>query len=387
MRSCVDRLAGPFQSHQGRLLDFIPPVIESGAVVVLSFAQSSYIIAGRAFQNARLALDALPDPLDIDQSGLDTRSAPGVTADFLPGVYDLVVIDPFGGEARQSVVVNGLRGLPITARTGKNYVQIILGFPAGEKTLSELEALVMPLNVQADWSENDTEAASFVRNKPAFLTEADFNLLLSTTVGDTIQEAVDTGLAPVIQTAQEAATAATNAAEALGDVRSTHTLAATYTTGAVVWSNVDDLPYRALTDHTGVNLDPANDAINWERISATAAQGATADAALPRAGGTMTGTLVVLGVTETDYTLTGTEISVANGTIQTKTLSGAVTLTATLANGQAVLLRLIGGNTHTVTWPTMTWSGGSAPTLTADDWVSIWKSGGTVYGAHVGSVA
>lgn len=160
---------------------------------------------------------------------------------------------------------------------------------------------------------------------------------------------------------------------AWGDVTDKPTFATVATTGA--YSDLTGLP--TLGTAAGTNAD----------AYATAAQGATADAALPRAGGTMTGTLAVLGVTETDYTLTGTEISVANGTIQTKTLSGATTLTAALSNGQGVLLRLIGGDTHAVTWPTMTWMGGSEPTLTADDWVSIWQSGGTVYGASVGSAA
>ena len=120
---------------------------------------------------------------------------------------------------------------------------------------------------------------------------------------------------------------------------------------------------------------------------ATAAQGTKADDAMPKAGGVFTGAVTFDEVTETVYNLTGTAIDPGNGGIQYKTLSTSTTFTESLESGQSVLLRLAGGDSYTVTWPAMTWVGGTAPTLTADDVIVIWQEGATVYGHYVGSVA
>lgn len=100
-----------------------------------------------------------------------------------------------------------------------------------------------------------------------------------------------------------------------------------------------------------------------------------------------TGTPTFVDIVETVYNLTGTDIDPANGTIQYKTLSANTTFTEALASGKSVTLRLEGGDSYTVTWPTMTWVGGSAPTLTADDVLVIWQEQTTVYGAYIGSFA
>jgi len=91
---------------------------------------------------------------------------------------------------------------------------------------------------------------------------------------------------------------------------------------------------------------------------------------------------------ETVYTLAGTAIDPANGSVQTKTLSAPVTFTETLESGQTVVLMIEGGATHAITWPTITWvslAGNTAPTLTAKDTFVLWKTGSTLYGAYVGS--
>jgi hypothetical protein len=96
------------------------------------------------------------------------------------------------------------------------------------------------------------------------------------------------------------------------------------------------------------------------------------------------------GYTETVYALSGTAIDPANGTIQTKTLSGSTTFTESLADGQSVVL-MVNPSTYTVTWPTMTWintaGSGAAPTLEASSMnvVVMWQVGGTLYGNWVGS--
>jgi hypothetical protein len=91
-------------------------------------------------------------------------------------------------------------------------------------------------------------------------------------------------------------------------------------------------------------------------------------------------------ISEESYTLTGTAIDPANGTYQTKTLSGAWTATESLANGEFVTLRVINGDTHAVTWMTVTWVGGAgAPVLTADHIIEIWQDAGEVMARDLGT--
>lgn len=91
---------------------------------------------------------------------------------------------------------------------------------------------------------------------------------------------------------------------------------------------------------------------------------------------------------ETSYSLTGTDIDPANGAIQYKTLTANTTFTESLADGQSVLLRIAGGDTYTITWPTLTWvtsAGNAAPTQTASDVYVLWQEGTTVYAAYTGN--
>lgn len=97
--------------------------------------------------------------------------------------------------------------------------------------------------------------------------------------------------------------------------------------------------------------------------------------------------VVQKGAREAAAAMPALEIDMANGSVQTKTLTGASTFTENLSDGDRVALLLSGGSTYAVTWPTMTWAGGLAPVLTATDWIVIWQSGATVYGRYVGSVA
>lgn len=92
------------------------------------------------------------------------------------------------------------------------------------------------------------------------------------------------------------------------------------------------------------------------------------------------------GGAETVYAATN-DLNAANGGIQTYTMAANTTFTITMAEGQHIALHLSGGSTYTATWPTITWVGGVAPTLTANDVIEFWKVGSTIYGAYVGSVA
>ena len=91
-------------------------------------------------------------------------------------------------------------------------------------------------------------------------------------------------------------------------------------------------------------------------------------------------------ITEDVYELIGTEINPVNGSIQYKVLTTATTFTETLVSGQSVILRLAGGNTHTVTWPTATWVRGTAPTLTANNVIVLWKEQAILYGSYIGTL-
>ncbi len=89
-------------------------------------------------------------------------------------------------------------------------------------------------------------------------------------------------------------------------------------------------------------------------------------------------------ITEGVYSLTGTAVDPANGTIQYKTLTANTTLTEALTTGQAVLLAIDDGTAYTITWPTITWVPGSAPTLqtTGYTFILLFKIGSTLYGNY-----
>lgn len=103
---------------------------------------------------------------------------------------------------------------------------------------------------------------------------------------------------------------------------------------------------------------------------------------------TMTARLQVKEFGETQYSLTGTDIDPANGSIQYKTLSGNTTFTESLADGESVTLMIDDGTAYTITWPTMTWinNGGVAPTLATTGYTAIvvMQMNGTVYGFLAG---
>lgn len=94
-----------------------------------------------------------------------------------------------------------------------------------------------------------------------------------------------------------------------------------------------------------------------------------------------------LGLRETVNSTAITALSPSAGTIVYRTLSAATTFTDGLASGDSITLHLVGGATHDVTWPTITWVGGEAPTLTASDVLVLWKVSTTLYGQYVGSTA
>jgi hypothetical protein len=100
------------------------------------------------------------------------------------------------------------------------------------------------------------------------------------------------------------------------------------------------------------------------------------------------GKVICTNVDEAFYLNTGTTLDPNNGAIQFKSITANTTFTDNVDAGESMTLRLTGGATYTVTWPTITWitSGGNvAPTLngTSDVFV-FWKESATLYGAYVG---
>ena len=140
-------------------------------------------------------------------------------------------------------------------------------------------------------------------------------------------------------------------------------------------------------DVTVSYLQQAIDVAGALSAAQIAAQDADAARILAEAAlGTTTNPIITGSITEDVYELIGTEINPVNGSIQYKVLTTATTFTETLVSGQSVILRLAGGNTHTVTWPTATWVTGTAPTLTANDVIVLWKEQTVLYGSYVGTL-
>ena len=115
---------------------------------------------------------------------------------------------------------------------------------------------------------------------------------------------------------------------------------------------------------------------------------------MPLTGGTFSAEVIFQKeITETVFAITDAS-SVAldpiNGMIQTWTLGANRTATDSLTTGQSLLLIVTAsGSNYTLTWPTMKWSGGSAPTLGGANptAIELFKVGSQLYGATVGDLS
>ena len=120
----------------------------------------------------------------------------------------------------------------------------------------------------------------------------------------------------------------------------------------------------------------------------------TLSGSLTASTGTFTGSVVFEdAINENVFAITDAS-SVAldpdNGMIQTWTLGANRTATDSLTTGQSMLLIVTAtASAYTLTWPTMKWNGGSAPTLGGANATAIelFKVGSQLYGATVGDLS
>tara|TARA_R110002153_G_scaffold81650_1_gene206654 strand:+ start:209 stop:1288 length:1080 start_codon:yes stop_codon:yes gene_type:complete len=133
---------------------------------------------------------------------------------------------------------------------------------------------------------------------------------------------------------------------------------------------------------------------------ATSTQGTTADAALPKAGGTMSGLVnmadqIVQRPLLQDYSEktvamgSATAVNLEDGNVFSKTISGTTTLTFTNPSSvgtSSFSLILTNGGSATLNFPTTKWAAGTAPTLTASgiDILIFVYHGSTWYGIASG---
>jgi hypothetical protein len=144
---------------------------------------------------------------------------------------------------------------------------------------------------------------------------------------------------------------------------------------------------------TPIESSNADAAISLSGAAVVFVTTAAADIVQPTATQTLTNKtitdLVLDGqVTEQVFAVTGTTpaLDAANGTVQTWTLSGASTPTSNLATGESLTLMIDDGTANTITWPTMQWAGGAAPTLATTGYtgVVLFNVAGTLYGSLIG---
>lgn len=102
----------------------------------------------------------------------------------------------------------------------------------------------------------------------------------------------------------------------------------------------------------------------------------------------------ITNYTETLYTAntsTAITVSLANGTVQQLTLTGNATITMpSQGAGKSfiIMLKQDGTGSRSVTWSTVTWPGGTAPTITGtankQDIYSFFSDGTNWYGTTIG---
>ena len=167
-------------------------------------------------------------------------------------------------------------------------------------------------------------------------------------------------------------------------LRGDNTWAAASQTAAEVRTLVDSATdSNVFTDADHTKLDGIETSADVTDATNVASAGA-----MMTTGGTFSANVTFQKeITENTYECTGTVLDPVNGTVQYKTLGANTTFTEGLAAGQSMLIQITAGS-YTATFPTITWVGGSAPTLATSKptAIELWKIGTTLYGANVGDL-
>jgi len=151
---------------------------------------------------------------------------------------------------------------------------------------------------------------------------------------------------------------------------------------------------KLATTSTGVNVTGTCAATSFTGDGSALSPAPADTTKMPLAGGTFTGSVVFEdAINENIFAITDAS-SVAldpdNGMVQTWTLGANRTATDSLTTGQSMLLIVTASSSnYTLTWPTMKWRGGSAPTLGGANAtaIEIFKVGSQLYGATIGDLS
>ena len=151
---------------------------------------------------------------------------------------------------------------------------------------------------------------------------------------------------------------------------------------------------KLATTSTGVTITGACAATSFSGDGSSLTSLPADATKMPLAGGTFTGSVVFEdAINENIFAITDAS-SVAldpdNGMVQTWTLGPNRTATDSLTTGQSMLLIVTAtASAYTLTWPTMKWNGGSAPTLGGANATAIelFKVGSQLYGATIGDLS
>src|SRR6056300_1056533 len=166
----------------------------------------------------------------------------------------------------------------------------------------------------------------------------------------------------------------------------------------------DQLTFTAALSGTTVTVQAASTSgastiVNGYRVHMLrgSAGASTADTVLVSTEQTITGAKTftsVLSATSIKDTVNSLSAAASvaldptSGGIQTITLGQATTFTlSNWASGHRMTLMIDDGSNYAVTWPTMQWAGGVAPTLATSGFntIELWYVGSTLYGAYVGA--
>jgi hypothetical protein len=96
------------------------------------------------------------------------------------------------------------------------------------------------------------------------------------------------------------------------------------------------------------------------------------------------------GYTESVFTISTTTpaLSPSNGSIQTWVLSANSSPTiGTWSDGQSITLMIDDGSSRLITWPTISWVGGSPPVLSTTGFtiIVLWRVSSVMYGLSIGN--